>query len=261
VNTRTVRTRWMAFALLTIATASMAGCDGAPGGRVEAAYVAPDKVLDFAVLYRSNCAGCHGVDGRGGAALALANPMYLAFAGDDAIRRATAEGVRGTPMPAFARRAGGTLTDAQVEVVVKGMRERWAKPDVAAGGELPPYAQESPGDARRGGVLFASGCAQCHRERGHRERGHGGKGDGDRHEGPGDRFQASKASAIVDGSYLALVSDQGLRTTVIAGRPDLGAPDFRGNLPGRTMTTRDVADVVAWLAAQRPAASHTTRLR
>jgi hypothetical protein len=56
----------------------------------------------------------------------------------------------------------------------------------------------------------------------------------------------------VDGSYLALVSDQGLRTTVIAGRPDLGAPDWRGNVRGSAMTSQDVSDVVAWLSAQRP---------
>jgi hypothetical protein len=55
----------------------------------------------------------------------------------------------------------------------------------------------------------------------------------------------------VDGSYLALVSDQGLRTTVIAGRPELGAPDWRGNVPGTPMTPQDIADVVAWLSAQR----------
>ena len=33
--------------------------------------------------------------------------------------------------------------------------------------------------------------------------------------------------------FLALVSDQGLRTIVIAGRPELGAPDWRGNVPGK----------------------------
>jgi hypothetical protein len=39
---------------------------------------------------------------------------------------------------------------------------------------------------------------------------------------------------------------------VIVGRPDLGAPDFRGNLPGRAMSSDEVSDVVAWLSAQRP---------
>ena len=50
-----------------------------------------------------------------------------------------------------------------------------------------------------------------------------------------------------------LISNQGLRTTVIVGRPDLGAPDWRGNVPGRPMTAAEVSDVVAWLVAKRPA--------
>jgi cytochrome c oxidase cbb3-type subunit 3 len=39
---------------------------------------------------------------------------------------------------------------------------------------------------------------------------------------------------------------------VIAGRPDMGAPDWRGNAAGKAMSPEDVSDVVAWLAAQRP---------
>ena len=186
---------------------------------------------DFKTLYATNCAGCHGTEGRGGAALGLANPTYLAIASDDVIRHTIANGIPHTPMPAFSRRAGGMLTDAQVEVLVTGMRRQWANPRATAGLDIPPYTEPSPGNAERGGVLFASGCASCH-----------GNGSQSGH----------RASTIVDGSYLALVSNQGLRTTVIAGRPDLGAPDWRGNLPGQIMTSEDVADVVAWLAAQRP---------
>jgi mono/diheme cytochrome c family protein len=79
--------------------------------------------------------------------------------------------------------------------------------------------------------VFRTFCAACH--------GDGGRG------GP-------KASAITDASYLSLISNQGLRTTVIVGRPELGAPDWRGNVPGRPMTSGEVGDVVAWLVAQRP---------
>ena len=123
------------------------------------------------------------------------------------------------------------LTDAQVEVLVTGMRRQWANPRATAGLDIPPYTEPSPANAERGGVLFASGCASCHGN---------------------DSHSGHHASPIADGSYLALASNQGLRTTVIAGRPDLGAPDWRGNLPGKAMTSQDVADVVAWLAAQRP---------
>ena len=56
----------------------------------------------------------------------------------------------------------------------------------------------------------------------------------------------------MDGSYLALASDQGLRTMVIVGRPELGAPDWRGNVRGKAMAFQDISDVVAWLSVQRP---------
>jgi mono/diheme cytochrome c family protein len=218
--------------VLGCATACLVGCDRAPGRRqIDAANVAPDKVLDFKVLYRSNCAGCHGCQGREGAAIALANPIYLAVADEAVVRRSTADGIPGTPMPAFGRSSGGMLTDEQIDVIVKGIRARWANPGAVAGIALPPYSDMTGGDARRGADVFATYCASCH----------GGHGRG-----------ARGGSSIVDGSFLALVSDQGLRTTVIAGRPELGAPDWRGNLQGKTMTPQDISDVVAWLSAQRP---------
>ena len=210
----------------------VAACDRLPGKPLEAErYVPPSRVTDFASLYGENCAGCHGDDQRPGAAVALDDPVYLAVAGDDAIRHATAEGVRGTAMPAFARSAGGTLTDAQVDILVRGMRERWGKPNPPP--DLPPYAA-APGDASRGAAVYASRCAGCH----------GAAGSG----GP-------KAGSIVDGSYLALVSDQGLRTAVIVGRPKLGMPDWRGapSPPQPPMSAEEIADVVAWMTAKRQA--------
>ena len=186
--------------------------------------------MDFHLLYSRNCAGCHGADGKGGAAIALGDPVYLAIADDATIRRVTADGVRGTSMPAFAQRSGGMLTDAQVDVIVSGMRARWARPDALGNVQPPPYAAQAPGDPNHGAAVFGIFCASCH--------GAGGRG--------------GKASSIVNGSYLGLVSDQGLRTVVIVGRPELGAPDWRGNVPGKPMSPQDVSDVVAWLASQRP---------
>jgi hypothetical protein len=58
---------------------------------------------------------------------------------------------------------------------------------------------------------------------------------------------------VIDPSYLALTSDQALRTAVIAGRSDLGMPDWRGNIAGRAMTAQDISDVVVWLASHRQA--------
>jgi len=190
----------------------------------------PTEVRDFALLYRQNCAGCHGQDGKGNTALPLANPIYLAIAGDDTIRRVTAFGVRGALMPAFATNAGGTLTGEQIEILVHEMRARWAKPREALGATPPPYAPAETGNATRGANAYATFCAGCH--------GPDGKG-------------TAKGSSIVDDSFLALVSDQDLRTTVIAGRPDLGHPDWRNCAPGRVISPQEVTDVVAWLVAQR----------
>ena len=207
------------------------GC-GAPHGQPNkgSEVPAPKEVLAFGTLYTENCAGCHGADGRGGAAIALANPVYLAIADDAAIRKVIANGVPGTAMPALAESAGGMLTAAQIDVITKEIRSRWSKQGVLDTATAPSYAPKSAGDAHRGEVAYKTYCESCH--------GSGGGG-------------GRKASAITDDSFLALVSDQGLRTIVIAGRPELGAPDWRGNVPGKPMSDQEVTDVVAWLASRR----------
>jgi cytochrome c oxidase cbb3-type subunit III len=220
-------------AALLIALGLAPGCESRLPGRPlpGAESLRPSQVMDFSVLYGGNCAGCHGADGRGGASVQLGDSVYLAFADDDVLRRVTASGVPGTAMPAFAQSAGGMLSDAQVEALVRGIRAHWGKPDALRGVESPPYAA-AEGDAGRGARAFSVFCAGCH--------GADGRG------GP-------KGSSVVDGTYLALVSAQHLRTTVLVGRPDLGAPDWRSDVAGQPMTADDVSDVVAFLVSQKSA--------
>jgi mono/diheme cytochrome c family protein len=231
------------YALIVVSTTVLAGCGSSPGQPQKGSEtLTPAEVLDVGALYGENCAACHGADGRGGAAIALANPVYLAIADETAMRAAVANGVRGTSMPAFAQAAGGMLTSQQVDALVGGIRSRWSRPRVLDGANPPSYAAASAGDAQRGdaqrgdaqrgGVAYGTYCESCH--------GQGGSG------GP-------KGSAITNDAFLALVSDQGLRTIVITGRPELGAPDWRGNTPGRAMSAQEVTDVVAWLASRRVA--------
>jgi mono/diheme cytochrome c family protein len=216
-------------ALALAALLAITSCD-APGRRAaEEQVLRPNEVSNFRELYAQNCSGCHGVNGQGGLTVALGNPVYLAIAGDATIRRITADGVPGTAMPAFAQRAGGYLTDTQIEVLVRGIRARWAKPDALGYAKPPAYEALQPGDAAHGQNVFVTFCSSCH--------------------GPDGR--SGKSGSIVDGSYLALVSDQHLRTVTITGMPALGAPDWRGYVPGRPLSDADVTDVVAWLAAQR----------
>jgi cytochrome c oxidase cbb3-type subunit III len=213
-------------ACVVFACAACNGLPGHPGPNSE--VISPDQILDFNILYAQNCAGCHGAGGSGGAGNALRDPVFLAIADDSAIRNATANGMRGTPMPAFAQSAGGMLTDKQIDALVSGIRS-WASSDLL-GANAPPYIAKTAGNAQRGAEVYQTFCSGCH----------GPNGTG-----------SNKASSIVEGSYLALVSDQYLRTEVIAGRPELGAPDWRGNVPGRPMSDQEVTDVVAWLASRR----------
>ena len=224
--------RRLVLGVTVLASLSLSGCASAPGRPApDAIPVDPDEVSDFAALYGQNCTGCHGPDGKGGAAIALGDPIYLAIADDSVLRRVAADGVGGTSMPAFAKSEGGMLTDKQIDVIVRGIRERWSKPDALRGVNPPPYSSSEPGNPSRGSDVYATYCSSCH--------------------GPGGRG-GQRASSIVDGSYLALVSDQGLRTIVIVGRPELGVPDWRGNVAGKPMSAQDVSDVTAWLVSQRP---------
>jgi mono/diheme cytochrome c family protein len=201
-------------------------------GQPDAADIVPrpSAVMDSALLFRQNCAGCHGAEGRNGAALDLSDPVYLAIVSDDALRQTISKGRPGTAMSAFARSEGGMLTSEQIDAIIHGIRQRWSKPESLSA--APPYAASSGGDAAHGHEAYTTFCASCH-------------GDG-LQDGP-------KAGSVLDPAYLSLISNQGLRTLVITGRPDRDAPDWRSNVPGRPMTDGEITDVVAWLASQRPA--------
>ena len=150
--TRWSRSLWRLCAALASVGLAAATCRaGLTPSRVE---LRPEEVKDFAELYRDNCSGCHGPEGKGGAALALANPVYLAIADDETLRRVTSNGVRGTSMPAFARKAGGTLTDDQIDVLVREIRGRWSQP-AALGGVTPPaYRADAAGEPARGEEIY-----------------------------------------------------------------------------------------------------------
>ena len=225
-----MRLRLHILGIASLSALVLCGCSGVPRGAATIEVpIVPSDVLDFKILYAQNCSGCHGPEGKGGAAIALADPVYLAIADDTIIRGAATNGIAGTAMPAFAQSAGGMLTSKQIDVIVSGIRERWSKPDVLRDASPPPYSSE-PGDPSRGSEVYVVYCSSCH--------GAGGRG-------------GERASSIVDGSFLALLNDQELRTLVIVGRPELGAPDWRDNVAGKPMSAREVSDVVAWLASQR----------
>ena len=161
-------------------------------------------------------------NGQGALTVGIGRPVYLAIADDATIRRVIEQGRPGTAMQAFAQKAGGMLTEAQIEILVRGIRS-WAKPEALGSDKPPAYTASQPGDAARGHDVFKTYCSSCH--------------------GPNGRG----ARAIADSSYLALVSDQHLRTVIITGMPHLGMPDWRSH--SKPLSDADVTDVVAWLVS------------
>jgi mono/diheme cytochrome c family protein len=196
--------------IIALVTA-LSGC----GHRTEQ-YLLPEQVSDFTVLYRANCSGCHGRNGREGPAPVINDARFLSLIGKKGLQSFIARGIPGTPMPAFSEANGGSLTDRQVELLAEGMETHWSRPKELGGLSLPPY-EASLGDPARGKGVYENACAKCH--------GAGARG-----------------GSIVDPALLALVSDQSLRTTAIVG--------CRG-ASLRSLTADEVSDVIAWISAHR----------
>jgi mono/diheme cytochrome c family protein len=218
-----------ALALVTV------GCHppGKPGPDPEVPR--PEQITNFATLYSQNCAACHGANGRNGAAISLANPVYLAIAGTANIQRITADGVPNTAMPPFAHSKGGMLTNHQIQLIAQGMEQTWGNSSALAGTTAPPYASNASGNPAQGQHAFTTYCAQCH----------GADGTG------GKAPNGAVLGSLIDPAYLALISDQGLRSIILAGQQ--GSHDWRSYQPQHPMTDQEITDVVAWLTSHRTA--------
>jgi rhodanese-related sulfurtransferase len=78
-------------------------------------------------IYTEHCASCHGAKGEGISAPSLANPVFLATAGDTFIRTTTARGRTGTPMTGYS----GRLSEQEIDAVTAFLRSRaggWTVP-------------------------------------------------------------------------------------------------------------------------------------
>ncbi len=221
--------------LMLVSCLAVLGCGPLPGHPKPGPLVPrPDEVVDFATLYRQNCSACHGAEGMNGPSYPLANPTYQALVDEQVLHQVVANGDPGTLMPAFAISAGGSLTDQQVDALVNGMRAAWFKAGASLARPHRPTAAAKPADAAHGAQVYTTYCASCH--------------------GVAGQAGKSKAGSITEPAFLALISDQALRTIVIAGRPDIGQPDWRNDLAGHPMSDQEVTDVVGWLSSQRPGA-------
>jgi cytochrome c oxidase cbb3-type subunit 3 len=99
-------------------------------------------------LYESACARCHGTDGGGGDAPALAVPALRRGANDAELVRIISQGIRGTEMPPSPQ-----LTNPEIEEVAAFVRSL---------GRV--AVQPIPGDPLRGARIFSGKgkCLSCH---------------------------------------------------------------------------------------------------
>ncbi|MBI2687504.1 MAG: c-type cytochrome [Acidobacteria bacterium] len=108
----------------------------------------PDDRARGGAFFRSQCASCHGIDGKGGASgpnLAAGNFRHAS--NDEGLFRVITKGVAGTSMPGFSMNG----------------REIWQIVAFIRGLNTGRAAGATPGDARAGEQLFQSNrCLQCH---------------------------------------------------------------------------------------------------
>ena len=100
-------------------------------------------------LFRTHCARCHGMDGRGGEGPSLHRPVLRHAATPDALYGLIEEGIAGTAMP-----GSWWLSPQEILQLVGFVRSL---------GQVPAEAAPPPGDPMRGRQVYIDvGCEACH---------------------------------------------------------------------------------------------------
>ena len=222
--------------LLAALALVMGGCgEPLPGKPLLSERAIPlSEQMEFGELYRINCTGCHGADGKFGPAPSLNDPLFLSIFSDKQLLEILHGGRPGTLMPAFSREEGGLLSEAQIQSLAAGIRATWAKAE-GVPDNPPPYLASSPGDPAAGQAKFELYCARCH----------------------GKDGQGGTEGAVNNPAFLELISDQALRRIIITGRDDLGMPNYLGLVEKSSQkqppTSQDISDIVALMGTWRAA--------
>lgn len=95
---------------------------GAPAAPAMTALTLHGDASNGLSLFLRNCAGCHGMNGRGGMAPEIGNPVFQRAATDEFIIRTVRNGRIGTAMPAFQRNDAPAFSDQDIADVLAYLR-------------------------------------------------------------------------------------------------------------------------------------------
>ncbi len=182
------------------------------------------------ILYRDECAVCHGDQGNRLPDVSLGSQEFLQRLGDAGMQKVISEG-KGV-MPAWGKSREGPLSDDDIQMVIDFLKSNARGGEDTAGAGTTVTASPSPSgppSADNGKQLFANNCAACHGANGTR----------------------IPAAQLTSKAFMDARDDASLTSTITNGRASM--PGF-GAAKGGTLSDGDVASIIAFLRtlAQEP---------
>ncbi len=172
------------------------------------------------ILYRSNCAHCHGAKAEGALGPSLHTRELLALADDRYLATAIVEGRPDTAMPAWHHFDSGGVAD-----LIRYVRTL-SRPAQAWDPPLPEESFRAGGDWDRGRILFEGTCAGCH----------------------GRHAEGGVGPQLANPTFLATATDAMLRHWISYGKLDTPMQAFLRGQPGVVeLSESQIEDVITWL--------------
>jgi len=180
-------------------------------------------------LFAENCAVCHGASGEGRIGATLAKD-WPSIRPDLTVTTIIAEGIPGSPMPAWSQANGGPLTETEIDALVTYILswQTGGRPQITSGPPPTPRPPISPvpnvvGDPNRGAVLFDENCVVCH----------GTRGEG-------------RIGAILAKAWPSVRPDLTIKTTIQNGVPGSKMPAW-SQVKGGPLNDAEINDLVAYI--------------
>jgi mono/diheme cytochrome c family protein len=171
-----------------------------------------------ALLFRSNCATCHGEEGAGGTAVAVDQEDLLKNADDTFLYQTLIIGRGNATMPSWEH-----LDENQLYSIVRYLRSNQS---FAPQNRNVAFISNDPGE---GQLKYLFMCSRCHGEFG----------------------QGQTGPAIINADFLEVASDDFLYNTVAYGRSHTAMFGWTSDVyNAERLATEDIGNIVAYMRAQ-----------